>query len=67
MLVSVREMSMRSNLQSKLYCVTDQVLLLLSNNCISVDEILWIKVYLTVIVKSSNKVTFQVNDLKSLN
>ena len=38
MLVFSRDLNKRSNLQSKLYCVIDQVLQLLSNNCISVDE-----------------------------
>ena len=56
-----------SNFPRKFYCVTDQVQLLISNNCINVDKIFWIKVDLTVIVKSCNKVTFKVNGLKDPN
>ena len=41
--------------------------MVLTNHCISLDKILWTKVDLIVIVKSSNKVTFQVNGLKSPN
>ena len=64
---SARELKKRFDLQTKLYCVTNQVLMLLSSNCISMDEILWIKVDLTVTIKSSNKVIFQLNGLKSPN